>query len=673
MSIVPSGSRADSIWMALAAATILTLWVVSASAAEIRPLIVVTGGDVGQVDIALASRVIETRDDPAPGRSLADLLDQLGEVNLKRFGSLNGYSLAYLRGAAPNQVAVYIDSIPISGAADGLIDLAAIPAGMVERIEIYKGAAPFGLAEPGMAGAINIVTKSSRDRVARAIAAARIGSYRHRAVGLSATRPITPNFAIEARADLSENEGDFEFLDNNGTPHNTSDDSIRKRVNNDSARRSFGLNGSLESGRWAYNLSGGLYQRENGLPGIGINQSETERFELKRALIALNAKRALGPSSSALGYQLDYRLTSARLFHARQISATTPNPETKRRSDRIALSGGIESYDIHPGSLVALFAALSRERSRKEKNGAFEPLHTRDGLGANALIEREIFGGRLALNATARYQLYQNRARGRIEGDIFTDSENFDARHDLITYKLGALYRPAIDSRVAANLGVNERAPSFLELFGEQGLITGSPDLRSERSIYADLTARLGKKREARIIKSVTLEGTLFSSVSEDLITFSQTSPRTVKAINVDKALAYGLDLTGSIELARGYRISLGYELTEAINKSPAPSLHNKRLPDRPARRLKARFETFPIKEILTFGYQIERESDIWLDELNQRKINTQTISSIDARLARGSCALSFEVRNLADADVVDAIGYPAPGRVFYAGLSWSI
>ena len=98
------------------------------------------------------------------GRALETLSEVLGEaagVRILQYGGLGAFSTVSLRGAPPGQVAVYLDGVPITSAAHGVVNLADLPATAVERIEVYRGLTPLemGPATPG--GAINLVTVSS--------------------------------------------------------------------------------------------------------------------------------------------------------------------------------------------------------------------------------------------------------------------------------------------------------------------------------------------------------------------------------------------------------------------------------------------------------------------------------------------------------------------------------
>src|SRR5262245_43550419 len=99
-------------------------------------------------------------------RALASLRDALVEaagVRVTQYGGMGAFSAMSVRGAPPGQVAVLLDGVPLTSAAQGVTDLADLPVTAVEAIEVYRGAAPTSLASPMPGGAVNLVTRASSD------------------------------------------------------------------------------------------------------------------------------------------------------------------------------------------------------------------------------------------------------------------------------------------------------------------------------------------------------------------------------------------------------------------------------------------------------------------------------------------------------------------------------
>ena len=60
-------------------------------------------------------------------------------MRVVQYGGLGAFSTVSLRGAPAGQVAVYLDGVPLTSAAHGVVNLADLPVTAIERIEVYRG------------------------------------------------------------------------------------------------------------------------------------------------------------------------------------------------------------------------------------------------------------------------------------------------------------------------------------------------------------------------------------------------------------------------------------------------------------------------------------------------------------------------------------------------------
>ena len=92
--------------------------------------------------------------------NVADLLQQVTGVDIRRRGSGGGQSDLYIRGGGFDQTLLLIDGIKMDDAQTGHHTMnAALPIEVIERIEIIKGPAARIFGQNAFTGAINIVTK----------------------------------------------------------------------------------------------------------------------------------------------------------------------------------------------------------------------------------------------------------------------------------------------------------------------------------------------------------------------------------------------------------------------------------------------------------------------------------------------------------------------------------
>jgi iron complex outermembrane receptor protein len=112
--------------------------------------------------------VVDARAPSARVSSVADLIERQPGVQIRARGGLGSFSSVSLRGSDANEVAVFIDGVPLNRGSSGVIDLALVPVDGLERVEIYRGVAPIEFGAEAVGGVINLVTrKGGRQRQIR--------------------------------------------------------------------------------------------------------------------------------------------------------------------------------------------------------------------------------------------------------------------------------------------------------------------------------------------------------------------------------------------------------------------------------------------------------------------------------------------------------------------------
>ncbi|MDX6745680.1 TonB-dependent receptor [Polaribacter sp. PL03] len=101
--------------------------------------------------------------------NVADLLQQVAGVDIRRRGTAGSQADLYIRGGGFDQTLLLIDGIKMDDAQTGHHTLnAALPIEVIERIEIIKGPAARVFGQNAFTGAINIVTKKKLENTVSA-------------------------------------------------------------------------------------------------------------------------------------------------------------------------------------------------------------------------------------------------------------------------------------------------------------------------------------------------------------------------------------------------------------------------------------------------------------------------------------------------------------------------
>lgn len=107
--------------------------------------------------------------------TLADILITVSGIQIDMHGSPGGLAYSYVQSALTNHVQILVDGVTINNLSDNFSDIGLVPAQIIDRIEIVKGAASSAWGQ-ALGGVINVITKSPNNRQVSGEASASIGS-----------------------------------------------------------------------------------------------------------------------------------------------------------------------------------------------------------------------------------------------------------------------------------------------------------------------------------------------------------------------------------------------------------------------------------------------------------------------------------------------------------------
>jgi iron complex outermembrane recepter protein len=631
--------------------------------------LVVRGSPVADPVFPTASATVTVveidRERPAP--ELADLLEQVAGLQIRRYGGLGAPVLPSLRGSASGQISVLVDGLPLADAQDGAIDLSSLPLDRYERVEVYRGHVPSRFGGAGGAGAVNLVTR----RGVQADDASWLqwaGSH-----GEAGMRLEGGHGGVHAILHARRADNGFGFRNHNQTfanPHDDYDDTRRNAWLREGGAL---LTGQRSLSGWRTHMAVGIYRRDAGRPGpVGGFESPQADLRLDR----IDWRLSVTDPREAVSLDLDARRGDERLRDEQGDVGWDPPGVTTSRSDH--LGGRLTwRFDADLAADVVCSGRIGGEW-RRQRFGwrhadLVDPRRTRETTGAFAGANVFLLGPGFTLSPSLRWQ--------RLEDDF----PPLPAWPGLPETPLAAPHvqehpSPALalawDARPGrlrfeAHWARSFRAPTWVELFGYRGGVDGNRELKPEQIESRDLTVYWRRSDDLR------LRLAWFESDVTDGILWTPNSQYTSRADNHGRLHTTGLEAEIVLDagrLGRGWG-NVTIQDTEDRGDDPIYAGHDlPYLPD-----LEASLGWEVEAGAWTWGARWQHESASFRDRYNTDtdRIPARSLYNLSAtHVWRGDTALggdrtglTCEVLNLTDNDVYDVEGYPLPGRTVRVSL----
>ncbi|HEX9051411.1 MAG TPA: TonB-dependent receptor [Anaeromyxobacter sp.] len=583
-------------------------------------------------DPTASATVVEADRFAGEAKGVADLVATAPGVAVNDYGGLGHLATASIRGSTASGVLVLLDGLPLNTGLGGSVDLSSIPRAWIDRIEIVRGAEGAHYGSGSLGGVINVITRRAPAGTWSAETSA--GSFDTYAVSAEgAARAGPASVFLSATGDATS--GAFPYLYPE-TPNDPSGPSLagRRRTWNGASRAGLMAKAGAPLGEDARldavaQVSAG--RRE--LPGWPYLLTPGDLQEDARALLSTRLTTA--------GLRPD-------LLVAARASLRLDRLSTRLGGNDATQSGGAatvaaEGRLVHGPGLLRISAEAEGEAFR---GTGLDGVPSRATLAATA-SEDLALGDRARVSPAVRLERV-----GPFGG---------------VSAKLGGSARVAGPVALRASAGRTFRAPTFAELYLQQGLVDPNPALAPEQGLGGDGGVVLDA---APVYASLGAHATLY----RDLIFYQQPGANRLKPFNAGKVLARGLEAevaTAPAPALLGLAISASYTLLATeILKGVEGTLGNE-VPHRARHRLYARAAIAPGPATLHLeAHYVGRQ---YADDANLHPIPAALLWNAggSVRLLREpSVRLSLEIRNLLDArDQLDAFGDPLPGRMVLLAL----
>jgi len=229
---------------------------------------------------------------------------------------------------------------------------------------------------------------------------------------------------------------------------------------------------------------------------------------------------------------------------------------------------------------------------------------------------------------------------------------------------LGVNYLYSDTLKFSANAGTYFRSPSFGELYGSIGLVSGNPLLEPEDGVNADVGFEYSND-------SLTIKGTLFSSLRSELIVTSFDSRGVGRPVNAGKAEVIGTEFSGIWTPSQNFSVQTNVTWQSARSKERFRGFFNKVLPG------EARLSIFTRAEYIrgpwSFWYELDIRNGLFYDRANILPAEDVSQHSAGFQWQSSSWEWNFSANNLGDENVEDFNGFPRPGRYFSISLSHTL
>jgi len=622
------------------------------------------------LDATAFATVIRAEDFADRVTSVPELLREAVGVQVKSLGG--EFATVSIRGSSAEQVVIYLDGIPLNRALGGGVNLADLPIGQVESIEVYRGFTPAGAPAASIGGAIMIHTRRAGTSPAASVSAS-IGSFGS-GEAIAAVSGARGRGDYAVGFDGAASSGDFEYLNNNSTRDNPADDRTLRRINNDFRRAHLSGRFTVKGGpRARFSLATDLFARRQGVPGLDCCLSPEARSTTTRLLVRPELE-----VPGLLGGRLLARAAADYTFYRQEFDDPEgPVGLTGRKVDDIDLNrslGGEAGFVLaaSPRQAISVLASGRRETAALEDRSlsASPDLGTASRRTTVATLEDQISLGtdRLVLNPSLRYESYDSAFRPGAAGGLVVDLRG--GRHT--TGKVGFRFRATDSLTVKGNFGRFVRLPDFIELFGNQGSVQGNPALAPERGRSVDLgVTAVMPLRQQGVLRHAYIEAILFETVAEDLIQFMQNSQSTVHAININSARIRGVELSLALALGPRFSGSLNATHQRPVDISDRYT-DGKILPGRPLDEVSAGAALDIGRGRVFYEFTFVGRNFVDTLETPSEALPARYLHDLGyrARMRKGLQA-TIEIKNLANERTYDLVRYPLPGRSIQGRLSW--
>lgn len=560
---------------------------------------------------------------------------------VKSVGGIGQTEIISIRGVNSGQIAVFLDDVRLNGLSGGGFDLSLIPLNFLEKVEIFRGGFSGEVGLDALGGVLRLKTKKEKGKTSYGISYTN-GSFATNRFNLSALN-IFKDFNIIFEFQSLATDGKFLFINDKAT-QTKSDDEIQARENNHSKSQNVLFKFSTkESDKKEINYLIEFSKVHRGIAGIITFPSDTAYEKKSLVINQLNMKRYFKGMEAILDFGHKY---STLYFLDKEGDLTGAPIETDQKEQGFNIGLSLKKELNKKNFITAKYEYSYQKLSDLIFNNPHRAI--------NSLLikdENVLKNGQLFLTGRMRFDLIQDNS-----------STNNMRRYFQANPHLGIYYEINKNASFKTNFGRSYRLPNFSELYLNQGLIVGNPDLKNEKAWHYDIGLSFDNGR----IKS---ELSYFYESLKDAIQFVLISGFRFKPLNVEKARISGIELGTEFKINKYLSFGLAYNYLRAIDKTGKPNQDGMQLVGRPRHKFNLNYACSFIKGRILLD--LEYLSGSYLTQANTKYLPDRVDISLGTVFElKKNISLSINLKNILNRHDYDLRGFPLPGRSFYTALN---
>ncbi len=458
------------------------------------------------------------------GRTVSEIINQQASVFINGANNTLGTNQdVYFRGAVSGNVLILIDGVPVGDASqvNNAFDLNHISTGMIERIEILKGAQSTMWGSDAVAGVINIITKKAGRKKVEVNGLLSYGSY----------NTLRANAGVGGKLNAFSYNVNYNFTDSKGFS-SAQDTTGTKNFDNDGFKqhnfvanlrydlsKNFSVKGFSNFGQYMNSIDAGAYtdDADNNVTQKNRNNGLSFLYNNKKLSLTLsqnfltNTRVYLDDSASVGGF------------------AKYSRGSYEGKSSITELSGNYRFIDQF--SLVAGVQNLAQNTTQSYKSiSVYGPYESALGDSAKAnnfsfyasLLATELAG----FNVEAGFRINSHSIYGTNATYTFNPSYNIDDK-----------------TRVFVNISSGYKIPSLYQLYSEYG----NKELKPEATQNYEIGVQSFSADRKNSIRFVAFK----RDIKNLIIFYTDMTTYASQYINRDEQHDYGFEIESSIGLGK--------------------------------------------------------------------------------------------------------------------------